>query len=143
MLAPQVSRGIVGCSTSCLSFSRYYNVDLSHEKPAPEQLEHIQKRLEYTVSLYLSLSIYLPPSCLTSINRFHNSSNNVQTTLSITKISYVTIRYSDCRKSNKFFHFHLFHSNIYRGIDQLMQHIGTIGSLGQFVFPHIEMEACC
>lgn len=28
----------------------------------------------------------------------------------------------------------------FRGIEELMKHFGWIGSLGQFTFPHIEME---
>lgn len=54
--------------------SRLYStdIDFSHEKPAPVQLEHVQQRVQFTVS-YKHFAIVRPPWYLFNFHYFANS----------------------------------------------------------------------
>ncbi|CAI4226912.1 unnamed protein product [Auanema sp. JU1783] len=105
MISPCVLRG-VACSSrisfGCRRFSG--DIDYSHEKPLPEQLDHVRQRIVETLPLL-----------------FRH------------KLDYTFYR-KDVLCVDQIFMVEK------KGLDELMDHFGKIGVMGQFIFPHIEME---
>ncbi|EYB87090.1 hypothetical protein Y032_0268g779 [Ancylostoma ceylanicum] len=100
--APCTLRAAAECSYSRRAFS--VDIDHSHEKPAPFQLEHIQTRLVETVPLMFKQ-----------------------------RLDYTFYR-KDVFCDDQIFGLKK------HGIDQLMQHFGTISVLAQATLPHVHME---
>ncbi|CAJ0610260.1 unnamed protein product [Cylicocyclus nassatus] len=96
-------RAAAGYSQSCRVLST--DIDYSHEKPAPFQLEHVQARVVETVPLMFKQ-----------------------------RLDYTFYR------KDVFCDDQIFGVKKY-GLDQLMQHFGTISVVGQFTLPHVQMEA--
>ncbi|KHJ99482.1 peptidase M16 inactive domain protein [Oesophagostomum dentatum] len=100
--APYSLRAAAGRSCFCRTFSA--DIDHSHEKPAPFQLQHIQTRLVETVPFMFKQ-----------------------------RLDYTFYR-KDVFCDDQIFGLKK------HGIDQLMQHFGTISVLAQITLPHVHME---